>query len=53
MSLTKRDIELIQLGFKCFENPPKVRLLQLTSDSPLSVSSLNNGLTSLTSTYLT
>lgn len=24
MSLSKRDIELIQLGFKCFESPPKV-----------------------------
>lgn len=53
MSLTKRDIELIQLGFKCFENPPKVRIQQLTSDFPISVSSLNKILASLISTHLT
>jgi len=36
MSLSKRDIELIQLGFKCFESPPKVNSPEAHLESPIS-----------------
>lgn len=31
MSLTKRDMELIVLGYQCYDSQPKVSSFQLTS----------------------